>query len=296
MTSPWWHGLAPAQATILCGGESHRVRWDAGHVSAPDHADLEGDRTLAVLAGQRCGCGELLEVWGAHVDDLRVLALASRGPADPITWREEDGGGVAFAPPVGFLRTSPRGVALGMAPSISTALMVSGTLPRTQRGSLRRAQPHADGQYDLLNLLTLEGGLPDRLVATVAATWAAWLEAGDQEADSKRVILEAALYGRVANALRAFAGDRGLDVDVTMIDAGEAPTIHRDDHQIEVHLPFAWVHSVWCRNLAVVLGEFVLAIEDDDEGGFVLTTAGPDLDSNALRQWRLSPSGEPGRR
>jgi hypothetical protein len=48
--SYWWAGIPAAEVTVLCGGYTHTVRWEAGELIAVDHGDPEGE---AVLAG---GC------------------------------------------------------------------------------------------------------------------------------------------------------------------------------------------------------------------------------------------------
>jgi hypothetical protein len=79
----WWAGLPPAQVQVSCGGQEHRLRWADGQLQALDHADLEGEQILVAL-GASCRCVEVLRAWDEHAADLRVLLLASRGPADPI--------------------------------------------------------------------------------------------------------------------------------------------------------------------------------------------------------------------
>lgn len=80
----WWVGVAPAEVGVDCGGERHRVIWRDGALSAPDHADLDGERTLAALGGDGCACVEIVDAWERHVADEEVLVLGSRGPADQI--------------------------------------------------------------------------------------------------------------------------------------------------------------------------------------------------------------------
>jgi hypothetical protein len=81
---PWWLGLAVAQTSLTCEGASHRLRWERGELRALDHDDAEAERTLAALGDQRCACIDMLDAWARHACDLRVLVLASRGPADRL--------------------------------------------------------------------------------------------------------------------------------------------------------------------------------------------------------------------
>ena len=79
--SQWWAGIPAAEVPVLCGGDTHTVRWEAGELIAVDHSDPEGDVTLA---GESVPCLELLRTWSRRADDPHVLTLASRGPTDPL--------------------------------------------------------------------------------------------------------------------------------------------------------------------------------------------------------------------
>jgi hypothetical protein len=82
--SHWWTGIPAAEVTVLCGGDTHIVRWEAGELIAVDHGDPKGEVTAAVLAGETVACLELLRTWSRRADDPHVLTLASRGPTDPL--------------------------------------------------------------------------------------------------------------------------------------------------------------------------------------------------------------------
>jgi hypothetical protein len=82
--SYWWAGIPAHEVTVLCGGYTHTVRWEAGELMAVDHGDPEGEATLAALAGETVPCLELLRTWSRRRDDPHVLTLASRGPTDPL--------------------------------------------------------------------------------------------------------------------------------------------------------------------------------------------------------------------
>ncbi|MGH2873817.1 MAG: hypothetical protein ACRDL5_15320 [Solirubrobacteraceae bacterium] len=79
--SQWWTGIPAAEATVLCGGDTHTVRWEAGELIAVNHGDPEQE---AVLAGETIPCVELLRTWSRRRGDPHVLTLASRGPTDPL--------------------------------------------------------------------------------------------------------------------------------------------------------------------------------------------------------------------
>ena len=79
--SDWWAGIPAAEVTVLCGGDTHTVRWEAGELIAVDHGDPKGE---AAWAGEAVACLELLRTWSRLADDPHVLTLASRGPTDPL--------------------------------------------------------------------------------------------------------------------------------------------------------------------------------------------------------------------
>ena len=82
--SQWWTGIPAAEVTVLCGGDTHTVRWESGELIAVDHGDPKGEVTLSALAGETVPCLELLRTWSRRRDDPHVLTLASRGPTDPL--------------------------------------------------------------------------------------------------------------------------------------------------------------------------------------------------------------------
>ena len=84
MSTPWWRGVPPAVAQVSCDGREHQLRWADGELRVPGHPDLESEKILRALAGENYACLDVLEAWEVHADDLRVLILASRGPADPV--------------------------------------------------------------------------------------------------------------------------------------------------------------------------------------------------------------------
>ncbi len=227
----------------------------------------------------------MLDAWAEHAADLRVLILASRGPADPLApwtpsgWTGYTGGG-GFA---GLRRGRARSFAM-----------------------LTHGQP---GEPDdgLPRLIGLGGLLPDRLAATVIATWAERLRgwagdgltppgtsadgAGAAEADvaggagvdelaAARPALHAALYGRAVTALRSWTGRRDLAVALTMIPEDQPPRLARSGDGIAAELPFGWLADVWSRGLATCWGRFCLAAAPQPSGGgWLLSTVGPELDS-----------------
>ena len=114
---PWWAALPPAGARIRCGPGEHVLRWADGRLDAMDHDDTEGELVLAALGGDKAECVAMLEAWGAHADDLDVLALGPRSPADELAVTPElvDGLRAAFGPAARSVPMRP-GPAPGPAP------------------------------------------------------------------------------------------------------------------------------------------------------------------------------------
>ena len=261
--SDWWLGYPAAEATVACRGDTHRLRWEHGELHALDHDDLEGERTLAALGGERYACIDLVEAWRRHADDPRVLTLGSRGATDPLA----DLSDPPHFPGAGRLGAMP------MRGSMSFSFgRSSGTIGR-RRSQLRSVSRDDDPDDGPLALLALGGGLPDRLLATVAATWAGRLDEGAAAVPS----LEAALFGRVAVALRAWLGEPALEVELRMTPPGGERTLSRDGSALRAELPFVWLAEVWGRGLATVWGRFCLGASSGDGERWTLEAVGPDL-------------------
>ena len=98
MTAPWWATFGPAEATWRCSGLQHRLRWEAGRLTAPDHPEAEGELVLGALGGDQPECIRLLRAWGEHSDDLDVLMLGPRSSADTLTVDSRDAGQLRRGP------------------------------------------------------------------------------------------------------------------------------------------------------------------------------------------------------
>ena len=214
-----------AVARVSCDGREHQVRWADGELRVPGHPDLESEKILRALAGEDYACLDVLEAWEVHADDLRVLVLASRGPADPVAVRLDQPG------PAGWTGRTGRSAAARMQRRRSAVTAVLGGAAPASR---EREDP-------LATLLSLGGPMQTRLTATVAAAWRERLRDGAAPADTAtalpdapvlpdatvataaatieaaRPALHAALYGRVVATLRAWTGRPDLRVALTMI-------------------------------------------------------------------------------
>jgi hypothetical protein len=288
---PWWALLPPAQTGVSCGGHTHQLRWSEGTLIALDHPDAEGERVLAALGGDRCECIDLVESWGAHGDDLEVLAIGPRSAADKLTIGPDEieqlqGGGMWRPPAHGsvlsYARLRPHATLparlrarltphRGAQPRVSaffsgshiagsrSAYVISG--PRTP------GQPERDVEWraGLLSLLALGGEFQFRLSATVAAAWAdGGSRAGD--AATRGPALVAALAGRVAPAAAAWLGTRPDLVDVVPHEGPDWGRLQAtgtgSEREASVALPVGWLASIWAAGLAVTAGHLIVAVTE----------------------------------
>lgn len=267
---PSWIGFAAAQATVSCGGATHRLRWEAGTLSALDHDDAEGERTLAALGGQRCACIDVLDAWARRARDPRVLVLASRGVTDPLAPAEQPMGAPSGLRPPGARLAGTR------AGGWTSHARVTG-FRAPPLSAAAPGQPPPDPDADLLSVLELGGALPERLVASVAQTWRTRLEQPTAQTRRVRPQLEAALYGRATAAVRTWLGQPDLALGLTMVGARRPRLLAAGAGGVRAELPFAWLAEVWCRGLATVWGRFCLAATTADGLRWTLDTIGPDL-------------------
>jgi hypothetical protein len=286
----WWLGLAPAQATVSCGGHEHRLRWEAGELAALDHGDVENERTLAALGGQRCTCVDLLEAWERHRDDLRVLVLATRGPTDPVVVQEDQSAQVGVGRPQivrapGAVASRARVRQTGMSRMGRAVARQSGW---TAYGPSGRASKQAEAENELFALLSLGGGVPERLVATVAAAWRERLGQPDRALARAKPQLRAALHGRVFAAMRTWLGASGVESELKMIGESAEPRLISDGGVVRAELPFAWLVEVWAKDLATIWGRFCLSATTEDGRSWRLATVGPDLGPPAVVTLLLS--------
>lgn len=147
----------------------------------------------------------------------------------------------------------------------------AGQLTRTGGSSRRRTET------ELLRLLALGGGLPDRLQANSAATWARRVHSGHANLESTLPQLHAALYGRTLTAVRTWLGEPRLAIDLTMTKPDDTRALVRGADGISVSLPFSWLTDVWARGLAITFGRLCLAAETADGTHWNLRTIGADL-------------------
>ena len=212
---------------------------------------------LAALGGDKAECVAMLEAWGAHADDLDVLALGPRSSADELAVTPElvdelraasgpaarsvpmrpgpapgpaPGGGARAArgPP----RAHPGPVPPGPGPRAYAApgfgSLRGGARPgaRPLRGMpVRRLSPEQERararRVELLSLFALGRDFQQRLSAHVAAAWADGGPAAPVRGQGNaQPALVAALAGRLAPAAGPWAG---LDPDAVRAVLHEGP-------------------------------------------------------------------------
>jgi hypothetical protein len=273
VTPDWWTGLPPVEEQVPCTDDNHRIRWCDGELTLPDHKDVDGELLLAALGGAQSPCLQIFEAWQRHRADLDLLLLASRSVADPLdrilTVVGGPGSRVASAPPGG-----PRGPRHG--PQFPMAS------PRLQ--GLWSAYSLAPGQETLVMLLSLPGGLPIRLVATVIASWAQRIADDDPLVAAARPALYAALYGRALAALQNWLGG-DVSFDIKLADV---PAASRRGSRIVFELPFSWLRDVWVHGFATVAGRFCLTAQPAAAGDWIFTAV--DFDCGEPAQLTLRAS------
>ncbi len=116
MTAPWWAAFGPAETRVTCEGHRHLIRWADGRLTAASHPDAEGELVMAALGGETARCLEIVQAWGAHADDLEVLAIGPRSAADVVS-AVMPGDDAEAAPPPWVFRASAARYGLWSSPS-----------------------------------------------------------------------------------------------------------------------------------------------------------------------------------
>ena len=282
--TPWWLSLPEAQATIDCGEQTHRLRWQQGDLQAVDHEDIEAERTLAALGDQRCACADVLDAWARHASDLRVLVLASRGPTDPLAIQADQ----AASPSAPIARPRRPGRSRPGRRASGIAFLAT----RAGPGGTRQSAGPIAPEDELQRLFSLGGGLPERLVATVVSEWATRLARPDATHQTAHAQLHAALYGRVTAAVRNWLGEPDREIELRMIGNGDTPTlVEGDQGLLRAELPFQWLADIFVRGLATVWGRFCLTATTTDGQHWTLSTITPDLGPAQPMTVQLPASG-----
>ena len=253
----WFICLPSCETQVPCGTGRHTVRWEAGSLDLPSHPDPEGELVLAALGGDKARCVEVAQAWARHAEDLSVLAIGPRGPADQIAidWDDVLAAEQADSAVTGPARRTPMRLASPSKPTLARA----GARQRQMQEERVKAQRRRN---DVLSLLALGYGFQVRLSGQVAAAHAA--RGGGEQAGSGPALV-AAITGRLAPVAEEWLG---IDPDqvVVSLHAGRSwgsseLTGYGADRRLRVSLTAGWLASVWACGLARVGRHLVVAVE-----------------------------------
>jgi hypothetical protein len=269
----WFECLPGCEAQVPCGEVMHPVRWEAGALLLPEHPDTEAELVLAALGGDKAGCVTLAEAWGRHADDLSVLAVGPRAPADAIKVGWDDvaaatqsrlaGRPGAHWAGLGGPRTVQamprRGPQLAVPPSTPTSPPAIAARQQQMQQELERLQQR---RQDMLTLLALGYAFQVRLAGQVAAANA---DAADGQDAVRAACVRPALVAATAGRLAPVAADwLGIDPDDVAVSLHHGPgwgSAEMDGRRLHVALPADWLATVWACGLALVGRYLVVAVD-----------------------------------
>lgn len=260
----WFHALPPCVARVPCGHGEHAVRWHAGTLELLAHPDPEAERVLAALGGEQADCVRIADTWDRHAEDLRVLQIGPRGPADRITIGWDQMPKPGDEPWSGLMRAATR----PSAQAAWAALGGPGAQPgprRTPRTVVSPRQAEIErlrrelqrSTTELVTLLALGPALTVRLSGQVAAAHAA------RPSAENRPALAAAVQGRLAPLAEQWLG---IDPDQVVImphQPGEPGSVELTGSgaqlRLRVRVPAEWLANVWACGLGLVDRHLVVA-------------------------------------
>jgi hypothetical protein len=257
----WFTCLPSFQTQVPCGTGRHTVRWAAGALDLPSHPDVEGELVLAALGGDKARCVEVAQAWARHTEDLSVLAIGPRGPADRIVidWDdvlEAESGTVVYRGSYVSPRSTPMRLASQPGPTLARAGARLRQVQEEQLKSQRR-------RIDVLSLLALGYGFQVRLIGQVAAAHAA--RGGGEQVGSGPALV-AAIAGRLAPVAEEWLG---IDPDQVVVSqhsgrswGSSELTGYGADRRLRVSLPAGWLASVWACGLARVGRHLIVAVPE----------------------------------
>ena len=246
----WFDCLPGCEAYLPCGTGRHIVRWEAGKLRLLDHPDPEAELVLAALGGEKARCVELAQSWQRHAENLSLLAIGPRGPADDIavSWDDVDAAAQAAQP-------GGPGGGQGGYPSPSRA-------PRRRpRRPPWSPSPAEQRRNDLLPLLALGYGFQVRLIGEVAQAHAG---RPGEAIEKVRPALVAAITARLAPVVEQWLGLDPAQVEVTLHRGpgwGSVELTGRaGQRRLRVSLPAGWLARVWAAGLALTGRHLVVAV------------------------------------
>ena len=244
-----------------CGRGRHIVRWEAGALRLLGHADAEAELVLAALGGEKARCVEVAQAWGRHAEDLSVLAIGPRGPADEIavSWDDVDAAAQASAAgPVGQARSMPMRLASPAIPTMARAQARHQLQTQDRERAARR-------RNDMLSLLALGYGFQVRLIGQVAEAHADRPDEAMETVVGVRPPLVAAITARLAPVAEEWLG---IDPDQVVVSLHRGPgwgsvelTGRGEQRRLQVSLPAGWLARVWVAGLALTGRHLVVAVQ-----------------------------------
>ncbi len=253
----WFDCLPSCEAQVPCGQGRHIVRWEAGVLRLPSHADPEAELVLAALGGEKARCVEVAEAWGRHATDLTMLSVGPRGPFDEIavSWDDVDAAAqVRSAAPYGPPRSMPMRLASRSIPTAARA-------QARHQQEMQEMQQAAQRRNDILSLMALGYGFQVRLIGQVAASHAGQ---PDDELAKVRPTLVSAITGRLAPVAEEWLG---IDPDQVVVSLHRGPgwgsvemTGRGEQRRLRVSLPAGWLARVWAAGLALTGRHLVVAV------------------------------------
>ena len=254
----WFDCLPSCEAHVPCGQGRHIVRWEAGQLRLPSHADPEAELVLAALGGEKARCVELAQAWGRHAEDLSVLAIGPRGPADEIAVSWDDVDAAAQRSRAGAPYGSPRRMPRVASPSIPAMARAQAR----QQLQMQEIEQAARRRNDMLSLLALGYGFQVRLIGQVAKAHA---DRPDEAMETVRPPLVAAITARLAPVAEEWLG---IDPDQVVVSLHRGPgwgsvelTGRGEQRRLRVALPAGWLARVWAAGLALAGRHLVVAVD-----------------------------------
>jgi hypothetical protein len=227
----WFTCAPPCSASVPCGNGMHTVRWTAGSFELPSHPDGEAELVLAALGGEKAACIDLAQTWFRHADDLSMLAIGPRGPADRITVTWDN---------VTEAETQPLAI----------------TRPHRATGMQQEFERARRRMTDVLSLLALGSEFGYRLAGHVVAAHAGRLDAKNRPA------LTAALEGRLGPVVARWLGIDADGVQAQLHNGDGWGTATLSGEELRVALPVTWLAWVWACGLALVNRHLVIAVTE----------------------------------
>jgi hypothetical protein len=186
------------------------------------------------------------QAWARHAEDLSVLAIGPRGPADEIAVSWDDVDAAAQGAQPGGSRRAPRRRPMPPTPTPSP-------FPTPSLVEHRRD--------DTLSLLALGYGFQVRLIGQVAEAHA---DRPEEVMEKIRPRLVAAIAARLAPVAEEWLGIDPGQVVVTLHRGpgwGSAELTGRgEQRRLRVSLPAGWLARVWAAGLALTGRHLVVAV------------------------------------